>query len=56
MLRSSMTWVLFLFAVLLLACAPGPIRAQPQANVAPLALEDVASVLDSSQQRLSRAK
>jgi hypothetical protein len=36
MLGSSITWVLFLFAVLLLACAPGPMRAQPQADVAPL--------------------
>ncbi|GEO19227.1 hypothetical protein MAE02_69230 [Microvirga aerophila] len=56
MLRSSMMWVLFLFAVLLPACTPGPIRAQPQAGVAPLALEDVASVLGPRPQRLNRAR
>jgi uncharacterized protein HemY len=52
MLRSSMTWVLFLFAVLLLAYAPGPMRAQPQADVALLLWDGMASVPDPPPQRL----
>jgi hypothetical protein len=52
MLRSSITWVLFLFAVLLLACAPGPIRAQPQADVALMLWDGMASVPDTRPQTL----
>jgi hypothetical protein len=52
MLGSSITWVLFLLAVLLLACAPGPLRAQPQADVALMLWDGMASVLDLRPQGL----
>jgi hypothetical protein len=54
MLRSSMTWVLFLFAVLLLACAPGPIRAQPRADVALMLSGDMPSAMDQRQPNVKR--
>jgi hypothetical protein len=54
MLRSSITWVLFLFAVLLLACAPGPMRAQPRADVAPMRSGDMPSAMDQRQPNVER--
>jgi hypothetical protein len=54
MLRSSMTWVLFLFAVLLLACAPGPMRAPPQANVALMRSGDMPFAMDQRQPNVER--
>jgi hypothetical protein len=51
-LRSSITWVLCLLAILLLACAPGPMRAQPQADVALMLWDGMASVLDLRPQGL----
>ena len=54
MLRSSMAWVLFVFAGLLLACSAGPMRAQPQADVALMRSGDMPSAMDQRQPNVER--